>query len=133
MVISTLEECITSFFRVEEDYLQDCIVSQPRRPIIHSNVIALLKCEINSFYKLFIIEYVYVKSVSLHIGRSTQYVTCGSVLKLMNVGYKVRLHSHDLKYGTGSGQQSVTGTDVQEDVNSHWVVKGETGKYCVRG
>ncbi|PSN32132.1 hypothetical protein C0J52_11757 [Blattella germanica] len=66
-------------------------------------------------------------------GRSNQYVTCGSVLKLMNVGYKVRLHSHDVKYGTGSGQQSVTGTDVQEDVNSHWVIKSETGNHCVRG
>lgn len=67
------------------------------------------------------------------IGRSNQYVTCGSVLKLMNTGYKVRLHSHDVKYGTGSGQQSVTGTDVQEDVNSHWAVKAETGKHCIRG
>jgi len=66
-------------------------------------------------------------------GRSTQYVTCGSVLKLMNIGYKIRLHSHDVKYGTGSGQQSVTGTDVQEDVNSHWVIKAQTGKHCVRG
>lgn len=34
-----------------------------------------------------------------------QYVTCGSVIKLLNVDYKTRLHSHDVKYGTGSGQQ----------------------------
>jgi dolichyl-phosphate-mannose--protein O-mannosyl transferase len=46
---------------------------------------------------------------------------------------QVRLHSHDVKYGSGSGQQSVTGTEVQEDVNSHWVVKGATGKFCDRG
>ena len=32
---------------------------------------------------------------------------------------KIRLHSHDLKYGSGSGQQSVTGTDATDDVNSH--------------
>lgn len=76
---------------------------------------------------------IYIYIFFLHIGRANQYVTCGSVLKLMNVGYKVRLHSHDVKYGTGSGQQSVTGTDVQEDVNSHWVIKGETGKHCARG
>jgi dolichyl-phosphate-mannose--protein O-mannosyl transferase len=31
--------------------------------------------------------------------------------------------SHDVKYGSGSGQQSVTGTGQQEDVNSHWTIK----------
>ena len=34
-----------------------------------------------------------------------QYVTCGSVLKLQNTRNGVRLHSHDVKYGSGSGQQ----------------------------
>ena len=34
-----------------------------------------------------------------------QYVTCGSVLKLYNVESSDRLHSHDVKYGSGSGQQ----------------------------
>lgn len=66
-------------------------------------------------------------------GRGNQYVTCGSVLKLLNVDYKVRLHSHDVKYGTGSGQQSVTGTEVQEDANSHWIIKAESKKQWVRG
>jgi hypothetical protein len=42
--------------------------------------------------------------------------------------------SHDVKYGSGSGQQSVTGTGQQEDVNSHWLLKGpEEGDYCRRG
>lgn len=45
----------------------------------------------------------------------------------------MRLHSHDIKYGTGSGQQSVTGTDAKEDGNSHWLIKAETGKECGRG
>ncbi len=44
----------------------------------------------------------------------------------MNAHHKVRLHSHDVKYGSGSGQQSVTGTDVKEDVNSHWSIKGKS-------
>ncbi|XP_055638698.1 stromal cell-derived factor 2 isoform X2 [Toxorhynchites rutilus septentrionalis] len=65
--------------------------------------------------------------------RNNKYVTCGSVLKLLNSDYKVRLHSHDVKYGTGSGQQSVTATEVQEDVNSHWAIKAATGKHCERG
>ena len=34
-----------------------------------------------------------------------EYVTCGSALKLLNTGHNVRLHSHDVKYGSGSGQQ----------------------------
>jgi hypothetical protein len=33
------------------------------------------------------------------------YVTCQSVLKLQNVNSGARLHSHDVKYGSGSGQQ----------------------------
>ena len=60
-------------------------------------------------------------------------MTCGSVIKLLNSDFRVRLHSHDVKYGTGSGQQSVTGTEVQEDVNSHWVIKAATDKICPRG
>lgn len=66
-------------------------------------------------------------------GAKQKYVTCGSVVKLLNTDYRVRLHSHDVKYGTGSGQQSVTATEIQEDINSHWIVKGPTGKSCTRG
>lgn len=51
----------------------------------------------------------------------------------MNTDYRVRLHSHDVKYGTGSGQQSVTATEVQEDINSHWLIKPAKGKTCLRG
>lgn len=29
-------------------------------------------------------------------------VTCGSVLKLFNTQHRVRLHSHDIKYGSGA-------------------------------
>ena len=36
---------------------------------------------------------------------------------------RVEYYSHDVKYGSGSGQQSVTGTTQQEDVNSHWLLK----------
>ena len=34
-----------------------------------------------------------------------KYVTCGSVMKLKNPRQNIRLHSHDVKYGSGSGQQ----------------------------
>ncbi|XP_064081701.1 stromal cell-derived factor 2-like [Macrobrachium nipponense] len=66
-------------------------------------------------------------------GRGTQQVTCGSVVKLFNSYYKVRLHSHDVKYGSGSGQQSVTGTPQQEDHNSNWLIKGTAKLHCKRG
>jgi dolichyl-phosphate-mannose--protein O-mannosyl transferase len=60
-------------------------------------------------------------------------VTCGSGFKLLNTAYKIRLHSHDIKYGSGSGQQSVTGSELKEDVNSIWVLKGTPNLPCKRG
>lgn len=35
---------------------------------------------------------------------------------------KFRLHSHDVPYGSGSGQQSVTGFPNVDDSNSYWVL-----------
>ena len=61
------------------------------------------------------------------------YVTCGSVIKLVNDNYKLGLHSHDVKYGSGSGQQSVTGISDQGDSNSYWAIKGKTSEPCRRG
>jgi len=43
--------------------------------------------------------------ILLSASTKARYVTCGSVVKLLNVDYRTRLHSHDVKYGTGSGQQ----------------------------
>lgn len=36
-------------------------------------------------------------------GRESElsYVTCGSLVKLLNTRHNVRLHSHDVKYGSG--------------------------------
>jgi len=48
-------------------------------------------------------------------------VTYGTVLKLMHEKTKFRLHSHDVPYGSGSGQQSVTGFPSVDDSNSYWV------------
>ncbi|KAL5013577.1 hypothetical protein ScPMuIL_007847 [Solemya velum] len=62
-----------------------------------------------------------------------EYITCGSSLKLMNSHHQVRLHSHDVKYGSGSGQQSVTAVDSTDDHNSYWTVRGKTGAQCTRG
>lgn len=67
------------------------------------------------------------------LANKAEFVSCGSMIKLLNVKRQLRLHSHDIKYGSGSGQQSVTGTSVGEDVNSHWIIKGENGSLCTRG
>ncbi|XP_077097729.1 stromal cell-derived factor 2-like protein 1 [Siphateles boraxobius] len=63
----------------------------------------------------------------------SSYVTCGSLIKLMNTRHSVRLHSHDVKYGSGSGQQSVTGVDSAEDANSYWRIRGKPDRVCQRG
>lgn len=57
-------------------------------------------------------------------------ITCASVIKISNAQDKSRLHSHDVKYGSGSQQQSVTGTNNLDDVNSHWQLLG--GKFFLK-
>ena len=72
-------------------------------------------------------------SATIVLSAGIQSVTCGSVLKLINPHYNVRLHSHDVKYGSGSAQQSVTGVTQADDINSYWVLKGAFSKQCPRG
>uniref|UniRef100_A0A7S3DBZ2 MIR domain-containing protein n=1 Tax=Palpitomonas bilix TaxID=652834 RepID=A0A7S3DBZ2_9EUKA len=61
-------------------------------------------------------------------------VTCGSSIKLKNRASGFRLHSHDVKWGSGSGQQSVTSTGSKDDPNSLWVVHAKHGDpMCPRG
>lgn len=38
---------------------------------------------------------------TLSPGSEMNFVTCGSVVKLLNVKHNVRLHSHDVRYGSG--------------------------------
>jgi len=66
-----------------------------------------------------------------------EFVTCGSVMRFEHVQTGRRLHSHDVKYGSGSGQQSVTGYSEKFDSNSLWIVHTfpatEGGRGCVQG
>ncbi|KAF0687736.1 Aste57867_20541 [Aphanomyces stellatus] len=63
-----------------------------------------------------------------------EYVTCGSTIKLVHEESRFRLHSHEVSYGTGSGQQSVTATGSRDDFNSYWLVKeGDGAAPCVLG
>ncbi|KAJ3440409.1 hypothetical protein M0812_14076 [Anaeramoeba flamelloides] len=60
-------------------------------------------------------------------------VTCGSIIRLQNVNTKNYLHSHNLKYGTGSGQQSATGIRDTDDSGSLWIIKAKHGHNCKQG
>lgn len=60
-------------------------------------------------------------------------VTCGSVVKLKHASSEYDLHSHEISYGSGSGQQSVTGYKDTSDAASLWAVKGAQEGACVQG
>mmetsp|Transcript_21292 Transcript_21292/g.68700 ORF Transcript_21292/g.68700 Transcript_21292/m.68700 type:complete len:208 (-) Transcript_21292:76-699(-) len=61
-------------------------------------------------------------------------VTCGSVIKLENVESSFLLHSHDISWGSGSRQQSVTAFEAHDDPNSLWLVKeAHQDPMCSRG
>ncbi|KAL9400432.1 hypothetical protein Peur_009393 [Populus x canadensis] len=60
-------------------------------------------------------------------------ITYGSVVKLMHERTKYRLHSHDVPYGSGSGQQSVTGFPNVDDANSYWIVRPQPGINAKQG
>ncbi|KNC77833.1 hypothetical protein SARC_09718 [Sphaeroforma arctica JP610] len=72
-------------------------------------------------------------AVQLAASDGFQAVTCGSSIKLMNVQSKMYMHSHEVSYGTGSKQQSVTSVPHKDDVNSMWVVRGTQTKPCSVG
>ncbi|KNE62404.1 hypothetical protein AMAG_07626 [Allomyces macrogynus ATCC 38327] len=60
-------------------------------------------------------------------------VTCGAVIKLSHVPSGFKLHSHNVRYGSGSGQQSVTALPNRDDPSSLWLVKKGWGESCTRG
>lgn len=59
----------------------------------------------------------------LYASKSTNTpVTFYSIIKLRHAVTKYYLHSHEIQYGSGSGQQSVTAVPSQSDPNSYWIV-----------
>nr|CCA21440.1 stromal cellderived factor 2 precursor putative [Albugo laibachii Nc14] len=62
-------------------------------------------------------------SAELSYPEGFEFVTCGSSIKLVHEETRFRLHSHEISYGTGSKQQSVTAHSSRNDVNSYWIVK----------
>jgi dolichyl-phosphate-mannose--protein O-mannosyl transferase len=76
------------------------------------------------FFTLAILVLVFLTFVSAE----DTFVTCGSIIKLRHASTQARLHSHNIPYGSGSGQQSVTGNPSNSDPNSYWLVQGPFGK-----
>lgn len=75
---------------------------------------------IYSITTLLLVSYSVNLFVTKTLADAVNHVTWNSVIKLENDAKpKVRLHSHDIKYGSGSGQQSVTAAENQ-DTNSYW-------------
>eukprot|EP00824_Muranothrix_gubernata_P011208 TRINITY_DN24503_c0_g1_i1.p1 TRINITY_DN24503_c0_g1~~TRINITY_DN24503_c0_g1_i1.p1 ORF type:complete len:238 (+),score=38.35 TRINITY_DN24503_c0_g1_i1:2-715(+) len=66
-------------------------------------------------------------------GIDRSHVTCLSTVKLRHRGQGYRLHSHQVSYGSGSKQQSVTGFPEADDSNSYWIIRAAHGKSCDRG
>jgi len=88
---------------------------------------------LNIFIAYILLDFMFQHSLAMDVSKNFKYVTCGSVMKLKNPRQNIRLHSHDVKYGSGSGQQSVTGTEQIDDHNSYWAVRGKYKDTCDRG
>eukprot|EP00735_Rhodelphis_limneticus_P012257 TRINITY_DN5475_c0_g1::TRINITY_DN5475_c0_g1_i1::g.26734::m.26734 TRINITY_DN5475_c0_g1::TRINITY_DN5475_c0_g1_i1::g.26734 ORF type:complete len:227 (-),score=53.01,sp/Q9DCT5/SDF2_MOUSE/48.88/6e-55,MIR/PF02815.14/0.0085,MIR/PF02815.14/4.4e-10,MIR/PF02815.14/0.0005,His_binding/PF02098.11/1e+03,His_binding/PF02098.11/0.3,His_binding/PF02098.11/1.5e+02,N36/PF11438.3/0.18 TRINITY_DN5475_c0_g1_i1:103-783(-) len=72
----------------------------------------------------------YVESAQKH---DFAKMTCGSVIKIMHAATNQYLHSHDIAYGTGSGQQSITGNLEASDPNSYWLLQAAHDQTCLPG
>eukprot|EP00891_Asterochloris_glomerata_P002996 jgi/Astpho2/2996/e_gw1.00051.185.1_t len=60
-------------------------------------------------------------------GQGHLQVTFGSLIKLVHEGSKAKLHSHEIAYGSGSGQQS------DNDANDYWAIQAPQGQYILQG
>lgn len=70
----------------------------------HQTVIAVGMGHLNSdiFVRLLpAVLFILLRIFGLSVGTELSSVTCGSVIKLLNVKHNVRLHSHDVRYGSG--------------------------------
>ncbi|KAJ0790303.1 putative Mir domain superfamily protein [Helianthus annuus] len=88
----------------------------------------------SSFFGLAILLFLTLHSDTVYAATSEGVkITYGSVIKLMHERTKFRLHSHNVPYGSGSGQQSVTSFRNVDDANSYWIVRPEPDTYVKPG
>ncbi|NXH77774.1 SDF2 factor, partial [Hydrobates tethys] len=60
-------------------------------------------------------------------------VTCGSVVKLLNVRHNVRLHSHDVRYGSGNGTPPLLTPKRRLETNDAATGKVQAASHCSSG
>lgn len=89
--------------------------------------------ELSHFFSWVAFVFLHCIAGGLCHGSHLSQVTCGSLVKIKNNIYDGRLHSHEVRYGSGSGQQSVTGMKSKTDHNSYWAVKAAFQQSCERG
>ncbi|KAI9358583.1 hypothetical protein DFJ73DRAFT_757870 [Zopfochytrium polystomum] len=83
---------------------------------------AIRQARLPAAFLLFAVAVALATLVSAHdnnfvIEPEFEAVTCGSAIKLAHSATGYRLHSHGINYGSGSGQQSVTGFPGGDDPN----------------
>ena len=59
-------------------------------------------------------------------GMTERVVTCGSMLTLVHSDTGYALHSHQINWGSGSGQQSVTAEKAEQGAQNMWLVREAT-------
>jgi len=99
--------------------------------------------------RLFLVFVIFLLAVSLHTVSAfysaeeweedkeefeEMHVTCSSAIKIKHVASDYYLHSHNIKWGSGSHQQSVTAMKDPHETGNLWSVKeGESRKMCRMG
>eukprot|EP01031_Cornospumella_fuschlensis_P034455 gene34455-41708_t len=72
---------------------------------------------------LLFVLFVFIAVVTAAKKEAAGPVTCGSVIKLVHKESGNNLHSHNIAWGSGSGQQSVTTNKARNEKSSLWQVK----------
>ena len=83
-------------------------------------------------FLLILLHHVYAKEDPVDEEHKVETVTYGSIIKLEHVETGYRLHSHEIAYGSGSRQQSVTCHSSTGDSNSLWIIKSELEKPAMK-
>lgn len=82
---------------------------------------------------ILIASFGFAQASAFGVSNDNTLVTCGSTIKLEHQGTRAHLHSHEIMYGSGSGQQSVTGNHAGNEAASYWIVRGTEGSPCRQG
>eukprot|EP00823_Brevimastigomonas_motovehiculus_P009422 TRINITY_DN9080_c0_g1_i1.p1 TRINITY_DN9080_c0_g1~~TRINITY_DN9080_c0_g1_i1.p1 ORF type:complete len:253 (-),score=45.45 TRINITY_DN9080_c0_g1_i1:177-935(-) len=87
-----------------------------------------------SFRLCLFIVFVCRFAVAWESNEDFEHVTCGSAVKIKHKSSGFYVHSHNINWGSGSGQQSVTAFEGVDDANNLWQVREPFGQpLCAQG